>query len=56
MLNKLNHIIPDLLLKPRFRFYRHLSMQITIALITINNLSQDSNISVGDRLWIWLLA
>lgn len=31
-------------------------MQITIALITINNLSQDSNISVGDRLWIWLLA
>lgn len=56
MLNKLNHIIPDLLLKPRFRFYRHLFMQITIALITINNLSQDSNISLRDRLWIWLLA
>lgn len=56
MLNKLNHIIPDLLLKPRFRFYRHLSVQITIALITINNLSQDSDISVRDRLWIWLLA
>ncbi|WP_106829823.1 sensor histidine kinase [Parabacteroides pacaensis] len=56
MLNKLNHIVPDLLLKPRFRFYRHLSVQIIIALITINNLSQDSGIPVRDRLWTWLLA
>lgn len=56
MLNKLNHIVPDLLLKPRFRFYRHLSVQIIIALMTINNLSQDSDIPVRDRLWTWLLA
>lgn len=56
MLNKLNHIIPDLLLKPKFRFYIHLFVQIIIALITINNLFQGSDTIAYDRLWIWLLA
>lgn len=56
MLNKLNHIIPDLLLKPEFRFCRHLFVQIIIVLITISNLFQDSDTIAFDRLWIWLLA
>lgn len=55
MLNKLNHIIPDLLLKPKFWFCRHLFVQIVIVLITITNLFQDSDIAF-DRLWIWLFA
>lgn len=56
MLNKINHIIPDLLLKPKFWFYRHLFVQIIILLITISNLFQDSDTIAFDRLWIWLLA
>lgn len=56
MLSKLNHIIPDLLLKPKFKFYIHLFVQIIIALITISNLFQDSGTVAYDRVWIWLLA
>lgn len=56
MLNKLNHIIPDLLLKPKFWFCRHLSVQIIIVLITMSNLFQGSDTISFDRLWIWLLA
>lgn len=56
MLNKINHIVPDLLIKPEFRLYRHLFVQITIAIITMSNLFQDSDRVAYDRLWIWLLA
>ncbi len=56
MINKLNHIIPDLLLKPKFWFCRHLFVQIIILLITISNLFSSSNTIAFDRLWIWLLA
>lgn len=56
MLNRLNHIIPKLLLKPRFRFCRHLLVQIIIALITITNLFEDSDTISYDRIWIWAFA
>lgn len=56
MLNRINHILPDLLLKPEFRFYRHLFVQITIALITITNMFQDPGVVVYGRVWIWLFA
>ena len=56
MLNKLNHIIPDLLLKPKFWFCRHLFVQIIILLITMSNLFQDSDTIVYDRLWVWFFA
>lgn len=56
MLNKLNHIIPDLLLKPKFWFCRHLLVQIIIVLMTISNLIDDSDTIAFDRLWLWLFA
>lgn len=36
MLKKINNMLPDFLLKPQYRFYRHLVLQIVILTTTIN--------------------
>src|SRR5690554_2301304 len=53
MLNKINHITPDLLLKPNHRFLRHALLQLAILLVTINILWDEPTHILPDRLWAW---
>lgn len=53
MLSKLNHITPDLLLKPNYRVLRHALLQFAVLLITVNILWDDPVQILPDRLWAW---
>lgn len=53
MLSKIDHITPDLLLKPNFRFLRHLLLQLAILLITVNILWDEPVEILSDRFWAW---
>lgn len=54
-MNKLNHIMPDLLLKPRYRLLRHLLILLAVTLITINILWDEPTAVLTDRYWAWVV-
>lgn len=56
MKNKSNHILPDLLLKPSQRFYRHLIVQAIILFISLNNLLYVPYAFWGERLPYWFVS
>lgn len=53
MLSRINHITPDLLLKPEYRFLRHSLLQLAILLITVNILWDEPVHILSDRFWAW---
>jgi len=53
MLNKLNHLLPDLLLKPGYRLLRHSLIFLAVTLITINILWDEPITLLTDRYWAW---
>lgn len=53
MLSRINHITPDLLLKPDYRFLRHGLLQVAVLLVTVNILWDDPVGILPDRLWAW---
>lgn len=56
MTNISNHILSNLLLKPSFRAYRHLIMQITLVLTTLGNLLYEPYAFWLERLPFWLVG
>lgn len=56
MINKLNNLVPDFLMNPRLRVYRHLVLQFVILLISINVLWDTPNeiIVTPRRLMAWI--
>ncbi|MDU1892525.1 MAG: histidine kinase [Dysgonomonas sp.] len=55
MLKEINNILPDFLLKPKYKFFRHLVLQIVILTTTINIFwDEPDKISQG-RLTIWVI-
>lgn len=55
MLGRLNHITPDLLLKPNYRFLRHSLLQLAVLLITVNILWDEPVRILPDRFWAWAI-
>jgi len=55
MLNRLNHITPDLLLKPGYRIVRHALIWLSVLLITINILWDEPVRILTGRLGIWFV-
>jgi two-component system LytT family sensor kinase len=53
MLNRLNHITPELLLQARFQVLRHLIILCAIALITVNVLWDEPTVILSERYVIW---
>lgn len=53
MLKNLNHIVPDLLLEPNFRFLRHFLIFMAVALITANVLWDEPTTIIAYRYWAW---
>ncbi len=53
MLNRMNHITPDLLLKPNYRLLRHALLQLAVLLITVNILWDEPVHILSDRFWAW---
>lgn len=51
----MNHIIQDLLLKPNYRFYRHLLVQIIVLLITSNIFWDEPNKILPERFCVWIV-
>jgi len=54
MLERINHKIPDFLLEPSFRFFRHLLVQLIVLLITINIFWDEPDRILADRWGAWL--
>ncbi len=56
MISKLNNLVPDFLMNPRFRIYRHLVLQFVVLLISINVLWDTPNelIVTPQRLLAWI--
>lgn len=54
MFERINHIIPDFLLKPQYRLYRHLLIQAILLLITVNVLWDEPDKILPERLGGWL--
>ncbi len=55
MLKKINNLFPDFLLKPQYRFYRHLVLQILILTTTINIFWDDPDIALQGRFTAWII-
>jgi sensor histidine kinase YesM len=55
MIDKINHIVPDLLLKPEYRFLRHALIQVVILLITMNVFWDEPVRILPERFTVWLL-
>ena len=53
MIAKINHIIPDFLTKPKFRFFRHLLVQVVVLFITVNILWDEPDTILSERLGAW---
>jgi sensor histidine kinase YesM len=53
MLAEINRTIPDFLLKPHYRFYRHLAVQTVVLLITVNILWDEPDSIIPERLAGW---
>ncbi|MDR1092112.1 MAG: histidine kinase, partial [Prevotella sp.] len=54
MLNKINHIVPDLLLKPKYRLLRHALIQLVVLLITMNVFWDEPVRILPERFTVWL--
>ncbi|MCD7900161.1 MAG: histidine kinase [Bacteroides sp.] len=54
MLEKINHIISEVLLEPRYRLLRHLLVQVAVLLITVNVLWDEPDHIQPGRLGAWL--
>ncbi|MDR1056706.1 MAG: histidine kinase [Prevotellaceae bacterium] len=55
MLNKINHIVPDLLLKPKYRLLRHALIQLVVLLITMNVFWDEPVRILPGRFTVWVL-
>jgi len=55
MLKKINDILPDFLLKPQYRFYRHLVLLIVILTTTINIFWDEPDKISQDRFIPWII-
>jgi len=55
MIARINDTIPNLLLKPQYRFFRHLLVQLVVLLITVNVLWDEPDMILTDRLEIWCM-
>lgn len=55
MMEKLNHKIPDFLLKPDYKILRHILGQVVVLLITVNILWDEPDKILSDRLAAWFL-
>ena len=53
MLKRINNTIPDFLLKPHFRFFRHLLVQVMVLLITVNILWDEPDRINPEKLAGW---
>jgi Putative regulator of cell autolysis len=53
MIDKINHIIPDFLTKPKFRFFRHLLVQTVVIFITVNIMWDEPDKILSERLGAW---
>jgi sensor histidine kinase YesM len=54
MINKINHLIPGLLLKPKFRPLRHILIQLVVLLITMNVFWDEPVRILPGRFTVWL--
>lgn len=54
MLERVNHIIPDFLLRPKYRFLRHIVIQLVVLLITVNVLWDEPDKILLERLRSWV--
>lgn len=55
MFDKLNHIVPDLLLTKKFRWLRHLLIQLIVFLITMNIFWDEPNTILYERFGVWVI-
>lgn len=55
MLNKLNHTLPGFLLKPDYRFCRHLLVQVVVLLITLNVFWDEPDAILRERFTVWMV-
>lgn len=55
MLKKINDIFPDFLLKPKYKFHRHLVLQIVILTTTINIFWDEPDKIAQGRFLVWLI-
>ena len=53
MMKRINNTIPDFLLKPNYRFYRHLLVQVMVLLITVNILWDEPDRINPEKLADW---
>ena len=54
MLKRINNTIPDFIMKPNYRFHRHLMMQVVVLFITVNILWDEPDRIIPERLAGWL--
>lgn len=55
MLNRINHMIPDLFLKPDYLFLRHSLIQLIVLLITVNILWDEPVQASDERIGAWII-
>ena len=55
MLKRINDILPDFLLKPQYKFYRHLVLQIVILITTINIFWDEPDSVSQNRFLVWFV-
>ncbi len=55
MMERINYIIPAFLLKPDYRIFRHILIQLVVLLITVNVLWDEPDSILTERLGAWFL-
>lgn len=55
MMQRINHMIPELLLEPNYRIIRHLLIQIVVLLITVNILWDEPGKIIPERMDAWFI-